>query len=84
MTGERVTCLYTGRIHMSTTIRVSDETKVKLERIKREEESFDELLARLADVEDGMKDSAGAWSGTKKAEKAREAVRESRGSFRAR
>lgn len=67
---------------MSTTIRVSEETKTKLERLKLDEETFDELLARLADVEDGMADSAGAWAGTDKAENAREAVGESRGSFR--
>lgn len=43
---------------MSTSIRISEETKRKLEAIKREDESFDELLDRLAidrtpaDVED--------------------------------
>ena len=29
---------------MSTSIRVPDETKAKLDRLKREDESFDELL----------------------------------------
>lgn len=33
---------------MSTSIRISEETKRKLEAIKRPEETFDELLARLA------------------------------------
>lgn len=67
---------------MSTSIRVSEETKDKLERIKREGESFDDLLDRLADIEDTMSASAGAWAGTKKAQYAREArerVRDSLG-----
>lgn len=33
---------------MSTSIRISDETKQKLEAVKRPNETFDELLARLA------------------------------------
>ena len=33
---------------MSTTIRVSDETKSKLRVLKRDEESWDEFLNRLA------------------------------------
>jgi predicted CopG family antitoxin len=33
---------------MSTSIRISEETKQKLEAVKRDDESFDELLARLA------------------------------------
>lgn len=33
---------------MSSSIRISEETKRKLEAIKRPEETFDELLARLA------------------------------------
>ena len=64
---------------MSTTIRVSDETKTKLEAMKRDDETFDELLARLASHEQPMK--AGLWSGTDKAEAARAAVRRSRRSF---
>jgi len=67
-----------------TSIRVSDETKEKLDRIKRQGETFDELLARLADLEDTMQDSAGAWEGTDKAEKAREERERMRGSFRSR
>lgn len=69
---------------MSTSIRVSDETKEKLERIKRPDESFDDLLSRLAALEDTMRDSAGAWSGTDKAEGALEAREELRESFRVR
>lgn len=33
---------------MSTSIRITEETKRKLEAIKRPDETFDELLARLA------------------------------------
>jgi predicted CopG family antitoxin len=33
---------------MSSSIRISDETKAKLEAVKREDETFDELLDRLA------------------------------------
>jgi len=35
-------------IRMSTSIRISEETKRKLEAVKRDDESFDELLDRLA------------------------------------
>lgn len=33
---------------MSTSIRISEKTKRKLEAIKRDDETFDELLSRLA------------------------------------
>jgi predicted CopG family antitoxin len=66
-------------MHMSTSIRVSDETKQKLARLKRDDESWDEFLDRLATEGSGM--NAGAWSGTDKAEKAREAIERSRQSF---
>lgn len=36
------------RIHMSTSIRVSDETKSMLTVLKEDSESWDEFLARLA------------------------------------
>jgi predicted CopG family antitoxin len=61
------------------TIRVSDETKEKLARLKRDDESWDEFLDRLANERSGMK--AGVWKGTDKGEKAREAVTRSRESF---
>lgn len=35
------------RIRVSTSIRISEETKRKLEAVKREGETFDELLARI-------------------------------------
>ncbi|WP_255193178.1 antitoxin VapB family protein [Natronobeatus ordinarius] len=63
---------------MSTSISVSEETKEKLERLKREGESFDELLVRLANEEEPI--TVGAWdSGT--ADRAREAVDRSREHF---
>jgi predicted CopG family antitoxin len=71
-------------MHMSTSIRVSEETKTKLDRVKREGETFDELLSRLADLEDTMAESAGAWEGTNKAEAALEARERMKGSFRSR
>ncbi len=63
---------------MSTSIRVSDETKDKLARLKRENETWDEFLSRLADEEDPI--NVGSWSDDE-AERAREAVKRSRESF---
>jgi predicted CopG family antitoxin len=63
---------------MSTTIRVSDETKRLLARLKREDETFDELLERLARDGEGM--DPGVWS-DETADAARERLKESRESF---
>lgn len=63
---------------MSTSIRVSEDTKELLERLKRDDETFDELLHRLASDEQPV--NVGAWSG-EEADRAREAVRRSRESF---
>jgi predicted CopG family antitoxin len=63
---------------MSTSIRVSDDTKELLERLKRDDETFDELLHRLASDEGPV--NIGAWS-SEEAEQAREAVSRSRASF---
>jgi len=63
---------------MSTTIRVSEDTKALLERLKREGESYDELLARLARDGDSME--PGVWS-SEKADAARERLKESKDSF---
>ena len=63
---------------MSTSIRVSDDTKRLLERLKRDDETFDELLERLAKSEKPI--DIGAWS-DEEAEHAREAVKKSRESF---
>lgn len=63
---------------MSTSIRVSGETKEKLDRLKRDDESFDELLNRLASDEDPI--AIGAWD-SDTADRAREAIDRSRASF---
>lgn len=63
---------------MSTSIRVSDETKQLLEQLKRNEETFDELLERLAQREEPI--AIGSWNADE-AERAREAVNRSRESF---
>lgn len=64
---------------MSTSIRVTEATKSKLEAVKRDDETFDELLDRLASYEAPM--DAGAWEGTDRADRARDAIRRSRDSF---
>jgi predicted CopG family antitoxin len=63
---------------MSTSIRVSDETKEKLDRLKRDDESFDELLKRLASDEEPI--TVGAWD-SDTADRARDAIDRSRESF---
>jgi predicted CopG family antitoxin len=63
---------------MSTPIRVSDDTKQMLESLKREDETFDELLERLARSEKPINIGA---SSEKQADRAREAVERSRESF---
>jgi len=63
---------------MGTSIRVSDDTKSKLERLKRDDETFDELIDRLADSEQPV--NIGVWD-DETAERARERVKESRESF---
>jgi predicted CopG family antitoxin len=44
---------------MSTSIRISEETKQKLEARKREGESFDDLLSRLARTEKDVEEMGG-------------------------
>lgn len=63
---------------MSTSIRVTDETKSKLSRLKRDEETWDEFLSRLADEENPI--NVGSWSDDE-GDRAREAVKRSRESF---
>lgn len=53
-------------------------TKDKLSRLKREGETWDEFLNRLADEEDPI--NIGSWS-DHEADRAREAVKRSRESF---
>lgn len=57
---------------------MSDETKAKLSRLKRDDETWDEFLSRLVDEEDPI--DVGAWS-AEEADRAREAVEESRESL---
>ena len=40
-------CIYNAVIGMGTTIAVNDTTRSKLERLKREGESFDDVVNRL-------------------------------------
>jgi len=63
---------------MSTSIRVTDETKRKLSKLKRDDETWDEFLDRLATNEEPI--NVGAWS-EEEAERARDAVDRSRESF---
>ena len=63
---------------MSTSIRVSEETKEKLDRLKRDDESFDDLLARLASDEEPI--DIGSWD-SDTAARARDAIDRSRESF---
>lgn len=46
-------------MHMSTSIRVSDETKSMLAVIKEEDESWDEFLSRLARRERDVEELGG-------------------------
>ncbi|MFB6151464.1 MAG: antitoxin VapB family protein [Haloarculaceae archaeon] len=43
----------------STSIRISDETKQKLELLKRDDETFDDLLDRLARTEKDIEEMGG-------------------------
>lgn len=46
-------------IDMSSSIRISDETKRKLELVKRDDETYDELLSRLATTEKEIEERGG-------------------------
>ncbi|MUW13860.1 hypothetical protein GJ633_03665 [Halorubrum sp. CBA1125] len=65
-------------MHVDSSIRVSNATKEKLERLKQPDESFDDLLARLASEKDPI--AVGSWS-DEEVEAAREAIARSRESF---
>lgn len=59
---------------MSKSIRVTDETHAALAALKGEDETFDELLARLIrERREIVRNGAGLWAGTDAAERAREA-----------
>jgi len=44
---------------MSTSIRISDDTKKRLETLKQDDESFDELLARLSRTDKDVDEMGG-------------------------
>ncbi len=57
---------------MPKTIRVTDDTHATLAALKGEDETFDELLSRLAEERrETAREGAGLWAGTDAAEKAR-------------
>lgn len=64
---------------MTPSIDVSEETKAALEALQRDDETLDELLGRLATEYEAMED--GAWAGSDRPERAREAIERSRDSF---
>lgn len=53
------TCLVYIVCNMSTSIRISEETKQKLEALKRDDETFDDLIDRLTRSEKDVKELAG-------------------------
>jgi len=57
---------------MSKSIRVDENTHAALATLKRDDETFDDLLSRLArERRETVRDGAGLWSGTDAAESAR-------------
>jgi hypothetical protein len=62
-----------------TSIPVDSSTKERLDRLKRDDETWDEFLERITATEDPIE--AGAWS-DEKAERAKESIRESRENWR--
>ena len=78
VSGTTFTISYNRIIHMGSTIRVADNTKELLNRLKQEDETYDELLARLAREGDTM--NSGVWD-EEQADAAREVLKQSRQSF---
>ena len=64
---------------MTASIPIEADTKERLDRLKREDETWSEFLDRLAAEVETTDDSP--WEGTEKAELARDAVKRSRESF---
>jgi predicted CopG family antitoxin len=62
-----------------TSIPIDDSTKERLDRLKREGETWDEFLQRIVATEEPIE--AGAWS-DEEAERAKESIRESRENWR--
>ena len=51
-TAETSTTLYTQPVRMSPSIRITEEVKQELEALKRDDETFEELLDRLFDEDE--------------------------------
>ncbi|WP_254820979.1 antitoxin VapB family protein [Haloglomus halophilum] len=64
-----------------TSIPVDAATKERLDRLKRDVETWDEFLRRVTATAAGESMEAGVWS-DETAERAREAIRESRENWR--
>ena len=62
-----------------TSIPVDSATKERLDRLKREGETWDEFLERITATEEPIE--AGAWS-DEEAEQAKESIRDSRENWR--
>lgn len=62
-----------------TSIPVDAATKEHLDRLKRDDETWDEFLERITATEEPIQ--AGAWS-DEEAERAKESIRKSRESWR--
>ena len=62
-----------------TSIAVDESTKRRLDRLKRDDETWDEFLERITITEEPIQ--AGAWS-DEEAERAKESIRQSRESWR--
>ena len=62
-----------------TSIPVNDATKERLDRLKRDDETWDEFFRQITAHEDPIE--AGAWS-DEEADEAKEAIRESRECWR--
>jgi hypothetical protein len=62
-----------------TSIPVDSSTKERLDRLKRDDETWDEFLERITATEDPIE--AGAWS-DEKAKRAKQSIRESRENWR--
>lgn len=62
-----------------TSIPVDETTKDRLDKLKRDDETWDEFLQRVTSDEEPIE--AGAWS-DEEAERAKEKIRESRENWR--
>lgn len=62
-----------------TSIPVDENTKQRLDRLKRDDETWDEFLKRVTATEEPIE--AGAWS-DEEADKAKESIRQSRENWR--